>query len=446
MKVELVPIETVRPYEKNPRHNDSAVDAVAKSLREFGFRQPLVVDREGVLVVGHTRLRAAQALGLTQVPVHVALDLTPEQAKAYRIADNATASLSSFDYELLPNELLELKEMNFDLGLLGFDDPELQRLLNAQTNSGLTDPDDIPAPPDEPITRRGDQWRLGRSTLLCGDAGSVEDMDRLLGGEPVHMLHCDPPYGVKVEPRSNNAIRAGLSSFEATHHQKFDSQRRDGDVKATAGKMRPKDRPLEGDFLSDEDFEKRLDEWFRNIARVLPPGAPYYAWGGYANLANYPPALKRNGLYFSQCIVWDKMHPVLTRKDYLGAFEICFYGWKEGAAHKWYGPNNIPDLWHVKKIPPQQMQHLTQKSVELAARAITYSSQPGETVLDPFGGSGSTLIGALQTGRIARIMEIDCAYADLIVDRFQRYTGTPAILERTGDSPIPMGAREENMR
>jgi DNA modification methylase len=151
-------------------------------------------------------------------------------------------------------------------------------------------------------------------------------------------------------------------------------------------------------------------------------------------------------LYFSQAICWDKCHPVLTRKDFLGAHELAFYGWKEGAGHKFHGPNNITDLWHVKKIPPQQLEHLTGKPAELAVRAIQYSSLLGQNVLDLFGGSGSTMIGAEQTGRNAFLMELDAPYCDVIVDRMQRFTGKPAILERTGESPIPMGTREENMR
>ena len=168
--------------------------------------------------------------------------------------------------------------------------------------------------------------------------------------------------------------------------------------------------------------------------------------GGYANLGNYPPYLEKHRLYFSQGIVWDKQHPVLTRKDFMGAFEICFYGWKEGAAHRFYGPTNVPDLWSIKKIPPQQMEHLTSKPNELAVRAMQYSTVPGENVLDLFGGSGSTLIGAERTGRKAYLMEIDELYCDVIADRFQRFTGKPAALERTGASPIPMKPREENMR
>jgi DNA modification methylase len=262
----------------------------------------------------------------------------------------------------------------------------------------------------------------------------------------IHLCNTDPPYNVKVEPRSNNAIAAGLSSFEATHHQSMDLARHPGKSKPTQKKMRAKDRPLANDFVTDEAFDTLLDAWFGNITRVLEPGRGFYIWGGYANLGNYPPFLKKHELYFSQGIVWDKQHPVLTRKDFMGAFEICFYGWKEGAAHKYYGPNNATDLWHVKKIPPQQMLHLTAKPAELAVRAMQYSSLAGENVLDLFGGSGSTMIAAEQTGRRAYLMELDAPYCDVIVDRYQRFTGKPAILQRTGESPIPMGARQEVMR
>jgi DNA modification methylase len=198
--------------------------------------------------------------------------------------------------------------------------------------------------------------------------------------------------------------------------------------------------------VTDEAFDTLLDAWFGNIARVLQPGRALYCWGGYANCANYPPYLKKHGLYFSQAIIWDKQHPVLTRKDFMGAHEWCFYCWKEGAAHVYLGPNNATDLWHIKKIPPQQMEHLTAKPAELAVRAIQYSTRSGENVLDLFGGSGSTLIGAHQTGRNAFLMELDPPYCDVIVDRFQRFTGQQAVLERTGASPIPMKPRELNMR
>jgi DNA modification methylase len=169
-----------------------------------------------------------------------------------------------------------------------------------------------------------------------------------------------------------------------------------------------------------------LRAWFCNLSRVLKPGRAAYIWGGYANVANYPPALKEAGLYFSQTIIWDKEHPVLTRKDFMGAHEWCFYSWKEGAARQFFGPANVTDLWRVKKVNPQNMIHLTEKPTELARRAIEYSSKQGENVLDLFGGSGSTLIAAEQTGRRAYLMELDPLYCDVIVQRYESFTGKKA--------------------
>jgi DNA modification methylase len=433
MKIELRPLDRITPYPGNPRQNDGAVDALVSSLKEFGFRQPIVVDGDGVIIVGHTRFKAAQKLGLAKVPVHVATDLTPAQVKAYRIADNATAEIADWNYELLPIELSSLQEMNFDIGMLGFEDEELQRIMSGDVQQGLTDPDEIPAPPDEAITQPGDLWILGNHRLLCGDSSKPEEVDRLLDGAVIHLVNTDPPYNVKVEPRSNNAIAAGLSSFPGTtHHQGLDLARHPEKAQATHRQLRAKDRPLANDFVSDEAFDKLLDEWFGNIARVLEPGRGFYIWGGYANLGNYPPFLKKHGLYFSQGIVWDKMHPVLTRKDFMGAFEIAFYGWKEGAGHKFYGPNNVTDLWHVKKVNPQNMVHLTEKAVELAVRALQYSSLAGENVLDLFGGSGSTLIAAEQSGRHAFLMELDPLYVDVICERFAKFAGHDPIRERDG--------------
>lgn len=427
MQVTIRKLVDIRPYDKNPRINDDAVNAVAASIREFGFRQPIVVDAEDVIICGHTRWKAAQKLGLEKVPVHVAKDLSPEQIKAYRIADNQTASLAEWNYDLLPLELADLQAANYDLGMLGFDAEELAKLLDPGVEEGLTDPDEIPAPPDEATTQPGDLWLLGNHRLLCGDSSKPEDLDRLLDGAVIDLVNTDPPYNVKVEPRSNNAIAAGLSSFQGTtHHQGLDLARHPDKAKPTQKKLRAKDRPLANDFVTDEAFDEMLLAWFQNISRVLKPGGSFYIWGGYANLGNYPGPLRAAGLYFSQGVVWDKQHPVLTRKDYMGAFEICFYGWKEGAGHKFHGPNNATDLWHLKKVNPQSMVHLTEKPVELAVRAIQYSSLTGDTVLDLFGGSGSTLIGCEQTGRKAFLMELDPLYCDVIVERWEKFTGRKA--------------------
>ncbi len=430
MKIEMRRLSEIRPYEKNPRVNDGAVDAVANSIRDYGFRQPIVVDAEGVIIVGHTRWKAAQKLGLETVPVHVALDLPPEKVKAYRLADNKLAELAEWDLDLLPIELSELRGMDIDLGMLGFAPDELEKLLGAgiHGNEGLTDPDAVPDPPDAAVTQPGDLWVLGDHRLLCGDSSKAEDVDRLLGGVRIQLVNTDPPYNVMVEPRSNNAIAAGLSSFAGYGNTDpgRDVHRNPNAANPTHAKMRAKDRPLENDFVSDEEFARLLHAWFGNIQRVLEPGRGFYIWGGYSNISNYPPVLKACELYFSQMVIWVKEHPVLTRKDFMGNHEWCFYGWREGAGHQFFGPNNIPDVWSVKKVNPQSMVHLTEKPVELAVRAMQYSSQPGENVLDLFGGSGSTLIAAEKTGRKAFLMEIDALYCDIIVRRWEEFTGKKA--------------------
>ncbi len=196
--IQVRKIDTIRPYEANPRINDDAVDAVAASLREFGFRQPIVVDTEGVIVCGHTRWKAARKLGLAKVPVHVARDLTPEQIRAYRIADNKTNELAEWDMELLPVELAELQDAGIDWSLLGFDAEELARLLDPGVTQGLTDPDEVPEPPDEAITQPGDLWVLGDHRLLCGNSGSTADLDRLLDGAVIDLVNMDPPYNVRL--------------------------------------------------------------------------------------------------------------------------------------------------------------------------------------------------------------------------------------------------------
>ncbi len=279
MNIELRSLAEIKPYERNPRINDAAVEAVARSIREFGFRQPVVVDIDGVIVAGHTRWKAAKKLGLDKVPVHVARELTPEQAKAYRIADNATADLATWDLELLPTELAELQALDVDLSLLGFGEDELAELLDPGVKPGLIDPDEVPEPPDEAITQPGDLWVMGNHRLLCGDSAAAQDVDRLLDGQQAHLVNTDPPYNVRVEPRSNNAIAAGLSSFETTtasnaagnrvkrksgrrgqltHHQGFDLARGHAKARPTTQKLRPKDRPLINDFVSDDEFDKLL--------------------------------------------------------------------------------------------------------------------------------------------------------------------------------------------
>jgi DNA modification methylase len=447
-KLEHWPIDRLKPYERNPRtHSPEQITKIAASLLEFGWTNPILVDADAGIIAGHGRLLAARELGMTTVPVIELSHLTEAQKRAYIIADNRLALDAGWDEDLLTEELKALEGLDFNLELTGFDLDELHDLLEDEDAEEPV----VPEPPEDPVTRPGDVWVMGNHRVLCGDSSDQVVVDRLLGGAPIHLVNTDPPYNVKVEPRSNNAIAAGLSSFSGpTHHQAFDTARKrtrefktshahasdikKGYVKPArpGAKMRAKDRPLLNDFVSDEAFDEMLTAWFGNIARVLLPGRSFYIWGGYANCANYPPVLKAVGLYFSQSIIWVKEHPVLTRKDYMGNHEWAFYGWREGAAHAFYGPTNAVDVWAVKKVNPQSMVHLTEKPVELAVRAIQYSSKPGENVMDLFGGSGSTLIGAEQTGRRSFLMELDPAYTDVIVLRWQEATGQKAVLDGDG--------------
>ena len=435
MNLRRARLAELHPDPANARKHDGRnLDAISASLKQFGQVEPLVVQKStGKVIGGNGRLEVLRRAGETECDI-VEVDVDDVQAAALGIALNRTSELAEWNDEALAKLLRSLPEDAF--AATGFDADDLGELLDKLAPVEVAE-DEVPLPPDEAVTQMGDLYILGDHRLLCGDSSSAADLDRLLAGQPIHLVNTDPPYNVKVEPRSNNAIAAGLSSFSAPESRHPEpSQPR---------KLRAKDRPLANDFVSDEEFERLLHAWFGNLSRVLIPGGGFYIWGGYANCGNYPPVLKAAGLYFSQAIIWDKQHPVLTRKDFMGAHEWCFYGWKEGAAHRYFGPANATDLWQVKKVNPNAMVHLTEKPVELAARAMQYSSRRGEHVLDLFGGSGSTLMAAEQTGRKAFLMELDPPYCDVICDRYQRLTGRPALRERTGDAPIPMRAREENM-
>jgi DNA modification methylase len=440
LRLEWVEAGSLSPNPRNwRRHPDGQMAALKSVLAdpEIGWAGALLFnERTGRLIDGHARQKVVDEKAI--VPVLIG-DWSEAAERKILATLDPLANMAIADIGQLESLLKEV-----DLGDEVFSDlrsqldtvlEDAQRWLTQQDQATEIIEDEPPAPPDEAVTKPGDLIILGEHRLLCGDSGSAADVDRLLDGQPVHLCNCDPPYNVRVEPRSNNAIAAGLSSFPAAnarrdgklkHHQGFDLARDTSKAKGTTKKMRAKDRPLANDFVSDAEFDRLLHAWFGNIARVLLPGRGFYIWGGYANCGNYPPVLKACGLYFSQAVIWVKEHPVLTRKDFMGNHEWAFYGWREGGAHEFFGPPNVSDVWTIKKVNPQSMIHLTEKPTELAGRALRYSSRPGENVLDLFGGSGSTLIAAEQAQRRAFLMEMDPAYCDVIVQRWEKFTGRNA--------------------
>jgi DNA modification methylase len=402
------------------KHPAKQINALRDVLAEVGWAGVVLYnERTKHLIDGHAR----KNISTGKIPVLIG-SWTEEQEKKILATLDPIGALATADTDKLEGLLRQVNSDSEHVRAL---------LLGLASQNGIqgllpdTIQDEIPAPPDKAETRFGDLWELGRHRLLCGDSGKPEDVDRLLDGASVHATITDPPYNVRLESRSNNSIAAGRSSFPGTqHHQRFDLERHPEKSKPTSKKLRPKDRPLMNDFVSEKAFDEMLLAWFGNIARVLLPGRLFFIFGGYSNIANYPHALKASGLYFSQQIIWHKMHPVLCRKCFMGDHEWCFFGWREGAAHQFFGPPNVSDVWTVKKINPQSMCHLTEKPIELATRAIDFSSRPGENILDLFGGSGWTLMAAEQTGRRAFLMELDPLYCDVIVERWERFTGRKA--------------------
>ena len=318
----------LRPHPKNWRtHPEEQQNALRGILAEVGYVDALIVrelpDGSLQIVDGHLR---AETTPDALVPVLI-VDLDDKEADKVLATFDPLGAMAEPDEEQLA---ALLKGIETDSEALAAMLEQLAQDAGCEPNGDIVE-DEIPEPPDEATTKLGELILLGDHRLLCGDSSKPEDVDRLLGGAKIHLVNTDPPYNVKVEPRSNNAIAAGLSSFTQTHHQGLDLARHPGKAKATGKKLRAKDRPLANDFVSDEAFEQLLHAWFGNMARVLAPGRCLYIWGGYANCANYPPVLKACGLYFSQAIIWDKQHPVLTRKDRMGSrVERVGFVWERG--------------------------------------------------------------------------------------------------------------------
>lgn len=399
LHIEMRPTSQVRPYEHNPRLNDDAVNAVIASLREFGWRQPIVVDADGVIIAGHTRWKAARRMGLSHVPVHVAGDLTPEQARAYRIADNQSGSISEWDMELLPLELCGLRDDGFDLAKLGFDDRDLARLLDPEAQDGLTEANAVPEPPAEPITQRGDLWLLGQHRLLCGDSTDANQVRLVMDGQLAALFATDPPY--LVDYTGNN--RPGGNGKDWT-----DSYGRTWD---------------------DADEHSELYDRFiaAAVEAAVLPDAAWYCWHATRRQALLEAAWTKHGAFLHQTIIWMKNRPTLTHSWYLWQYEPCFFGWVRPNKPPRMSEQPMSCVWHHPSPTGMEgIEHPTPKPIELFATPMLQHTKADDVCFEPFAGSGSQIIAAETLARRCYAIEISPVYCDVIVQRWEQFTGRKA--------------------
>ncbi len=398
MDVIELPLGQIIPYARNPRRNEKAIATVAASIAEFGWRQPIVVDEGMVILAGHTRLAAAQQLGLETAPVHVAKGLSEAQARAFRIMDNRSGENAEWDNELLGLELGDLLDAEFDLGLTGFTDEELNALINGLAEDG-TGPqegeDDVPETPENPVSRPGDLWILGNHRLLCGDSTVATDVERVLDGVKPLLLVSDPPYGVEYDPGWRNKTLAAKT-------------KRTGKV------------------LNDDRADWR-EAW------ALFPGDVAYVWHGALHAATVAESLEAVGFNVRSQIIWAKDRLVLSRGDYHWQHEPCWYAVKKTGKGHWAGDRKQTTLWQIaNKDQDAKTVHGTQKPVECMRRPILNNSSPGQAVYEPFMGSGTTLIAAETSGRVCLGIELNPAYVDVAVERWQQFMGKAAVLDQDG--------------
>lgn len=397
MDVIMKKVQDIRPYENNPRKNDDAVKYVAESIRQFGFKVPIVIDKEGVIVAGHTRYKASLKLGLEEVPCIIADDLTPEQVKAFRLADNKTAEKSEWDFDKLESELESI--FNFDMSDFGFefdieDDSEEVKDDEFDVDKEL---DNI----QDPTVKRGEVWKLGDHYLMCGDATSKEDVEKLMsvfdksdvGGLhfiQANLLVTDPPYNVDYQGGTEDKLK------------------------------------IMNDKMDGKKFRQFLASAFDAAGNFLKPGAAFYIWYASREHINFEKALNDAGFGVRQQLIWVKNSLVLSRQDYNWKHEPCLYGWKDGASHQWYSDRKQTTVLEYDK-PSKNDMHPTMKPVDLIGNLISNSSKKGDVVLDIFGGSGTTLIACEQLERQCRMMELDPKYCDVIIKRWETLTGKKGV-------------------
>ena len=373
----MLSLDEIHPYEKNPRNNEPAVDAVAASIKEFGFKVPIIIDKNNIIVAGHTRFLASKKLGLTEVPCIKADDLNEEQIKAFRLADNKVSELAEWNFELLGDELADI---TMDMEQFGFEMPEEEHEIIE---------DDVPEPPAVAKSKLGDVYQLGRHRLMCGDSTKQEDVNTLMNGVLADLLITDPPYNVDYEGGT------GLK--------------------------------IENDnFDTGEEFCQFLTDAFNCANNVMKPGAVFYIWHADSEGYNFRKACQNVDWKVRECLIWVKNSLVMGRQDYQWQHEPCLYGWKEGT-HLWASDRKQTTILNFDK-PKKNDIHPTMKPIALFDYEIKNNTKQGDTVVDLFGGSGTTIMACEQNNRVAFSMELDPRYVDAIIERWETFTGQKAVL------------------
>lgn len=383
MDIINIALKDLKPYENNPRKNDDAVKYVAESIKEFGFKVPIVIDKNNVIVAGHTRYKAAKKLKMSEVPCIIADDLTDEQIKAFRLADNKVAEKAEWDFDLLNAELDDI--IDLDMELFGFEDA-----LQDDAEEAVEDEFEVELPA-EPKSKLGDIYQLGNNRLMCGDSTVLEDVEKLMGGEQADMLLTDPPYNVNYEGKTKDKLK------------------------------------IKNDKMDNDNFRQFLTDAFSNADMVMKPGAVFYIWHADSEGYNFRGACFDAGWTVRQCLIWNKNSMVTGRQDYQWKHEPCLYGWKEGAGHLWASDRKQTTVINFDK-PTRNDMHPTMKPIPLFDYQIKNNTKGGDVVLDLFGGSGTTIMACEQNGRRGYSMEYDPRYVDVIVDRWEKFTGAKAVL------------------
>jgi len=393
MQIKEVEVSALIPYAKNSRtHDDAQVAQIAASIKEFGWTNPKLIDGNKGIIAGHGRLMAARKLKMDKVPVIELNGMTDAQKKAYVIADNRLALNAGWDNAMLTIELQDLEDEGFDLSLTGFNDAELDALLNPiEETEGLTDEDAVPDVPDEPKTKLGDIYILGNHRLMCGDSCSVTDMEKLCNDRKVDMWLTDPPYNVAYEGKTKDALT------------------------------------IKNDSMTNDGFRQFLRDAYVTADTVMKAGAVFYIWHADSEGYNFRGAAHDAGWKVRQCLIWKKSIMVMGRQDYHWKHEPCLYGWKEGAGHLWATDRKQTTILEFDK-PSRNGEHPTMKPVALFEYQMLNNTKGGDIILDSFGGSGTTLLAAEKNGRIAYVMELDPKYCDVIVKRWEDFTGKKAVL------------------